>query len=124
MKPEEIRRLEQAVESKEQTEFAEEYPEAPEWAKEAAQQIENKERQLQNHLTRRDRQLREKMEDHRTDLRLKVARIAAAKGVATREEKQLLKSTDVETDGESSQYDDLDDRAKFFTPKSEFDYSQ
>lgn len=103
------------------TDFAEEYPDAPQQAVEIAQQIEENKRRIKEAaeaIERKKRQRQKRLKRMRADLeatlertKRQTAALAAQSGIATEEEKQLLKEAAAEeARGENS------DLGKYFDP--------
>ena len=90
--------------------FEEEYPDAPQWAIELSEQIE--ETAARNDEIEQAKQERRARLKH--SLETRIAAMAIQAGVATEEEKQLVK----EAREADEQYSNLDDLAKFFTPET------
>lgn len=119
--------LDEALAGDEPSDFAEEHPDAPEWAIETAEQVQEtrerirqKERELKADLEtrvssveQRKRERKAKWEDLATDLETRIAVLATQAGVATEEEKQRVKEARRETNSEPG------DMATIFDPASE-----
>lgn len=122
MNPDEITQLKSAVSERAKTSsFAEEYPDAPSWAVELYEQLQESERQL-DELERRKKANAEiwktPLAESIEETTRRVASLAVQAGIATEEEKTLAKSgatSDVEHDDQGG----LTEAERLLIPKSE-----
>lgn len=97
--------------------FEKEYPDAPQWAVEAAEQVAENNKRL-NRVERERKHRKEAAIDalgrRVKEVKSRIAAMAAQAGIATEEEKRLIKSA-----READKQSGLDDSQKFFIPSSE-----
>jgi hypothetical protein len=99
--------------------FEEEYPDAPEWAVEMSKQLEENRKRIARKRAAR----KQTMEELAATLKERVATMAVNAGVATDEEKALVRKMRGEKSAGSEKLEDrLGARQKFFVPDHEREY--